>query len=46
MNAYWIDANVLLRLITDDPPELAERAAQLFVRAEQGDILLIPWLEP
>ncbi|MEM6352911.1 MAG: hypothetical protein AAF766_19335 [Cyanobacteria bacterium P01_D01_bin.14] len=40
MKAYWIDANVLLRLITDDPPELAERAAELFVRPEQGDIVL------
>jgi predicted nucleic acid-binding protein len=40
MNAYWVDANVLLRLITNDPPDLAERAARLANRAEQGEITL------
>jgi predicted nucleic acid-binding protein len=40
MSAYWVDANVLLRLITNDPPELAERAASLVERAEQGEVIL------
>ena len=26
---YWTDANVLLRFLTDEPPELAARAAKL-----------------
>jgi len=40
MSAYWVDANILLRLITNDPPDLAERAARLANRAEQGEITL------
>lgn len=40
MNAYWVDANILLRLITNDPPALAERAARLANQAEQGEITL------
>jgi hypothetical protein len=33
MISYWVDANVLLRLITNDPPDLAERATHLVKRA-------------
>lgn len=35
-----MDANVLLRLLTDDPPAMAERAVALAERAESGEILL------
>lgn len=38
--AYWTDANVLLRFLTDSPPELAERATKLLERAQRGEILL------
>jgi predicted nucleic acid-binding protein len=40
MTNLWIDANVLLRLITNDPLDLAERASELAKRAEQGEITL------
>ncbi|UBF29177.1 PIN domain-containing protein [Kovacikia minuta CCNUW1] len=40
MTELWVDANVLLRLITGDPPELAQRAARLAQRAERGEITL------
>lgn len=40
MANLWVDANVLLRLITNDPPDLAERATRLTERAEQGEITL------
>jgi predicted nucleic acid-binding protein len=38
--SLWADANVLLRFLTDDPPELAERSARLLERAEQGELAL------
>lgn len=34
----WIDANVILRFITGDPPEMAKNALELMARAEKGDI--------
>jgi predicted nucleic acid-binding protein len=40
MTNLWVDANVLLRLITNDPLDLAERSTRLVQRAEQGDITL------
>lgn len=40
MTNLWVDANVLLRLITDDPPALANRATRLAERAERGEITL------
>jgi predicted nucleic acid-binding protein len=36
----WVDANVLLRLLTNDPPAMADKAAALAERAERGEILL------
>lgn len=36
----WVDANVLLRFLTGDPPDLAERARRLVARAEQGEVTL------
>ncbi len=35
-----MDANVLLRFLTDSPPELAERAARLLERGRRGEISL------
>ena len=41
MIAYWVDANVLIRFLTDDPPEMAERAEHLLRRAERAELLLL-----
>ena len=38
--AWWVDANVLLRFLTGNPPELARRAAGLLERAERGGVPL------
>jgi predicted nucleic acid-binding protein len=40
MTNLWVDANILLRLITNDPLDLADRSTRLVQRAEQGDITL------
>lgn len=40
MSDLWVDANVLLRLITGDPSELAQRALKLVERAELGEVTL------
>lgn len=43
MNLAYVDANVILRLLTDDPPSLAERAQKLLDAVDQGEIrLFIP----
>lgn len=34
----WVDANVILRFLTGDPPKMAARALELMKRAEKGDI--------
>lgn len=34
--SWWLDANILLRFLTGDPPELAGRAARLLEEAERG----------
>lgn len=45
MTPVWVDANVLLRLITNDSPPLARRALRLMERAERGEITLrVTWL--
>ncbi len=36
----WVDANVLLRFLTGDPPELAGRASRLLERAERDGLPL------
>lgn len=41
MKRLWVDANVLLRFLTGDPEDMAEKAAGLMLRAEQGEILLV-----
>jgi predicted nucleic acid-binding protein len=33
--SLWVDANVLLRFLTGDPPELAGRASRLLEKAER-----------
>ncbi|MCL6449376.1 MAG: PIN domain-containing protein [Armatimonadetes bacterium] len=35
-----VDANVVLRFITGDPPEMAAQALELMVRAENGEVCL------
>lgn len=41
MNQGYMDANVILRFLTGDPPQMAERAASLFRAVEQGELRLI-----
>jgi len=36
-----VDANVLLRFLTGEPKPMAEQAARLMRRAEQGEVLLV-----
>lgn len=36
-----LDANILLRYLTNQPPELAERSRALLERAENGELKLI-----
>lgn len=40
MKAYWLDASVMLRLLTGDPPTLARQAMEIFQRAASGELLL------
>jgi predicted nucleic acid-binding protein len=40
MKHACIDANVIIRLITDEPPEMAEEAEHLFASVDQGEITL------
>lgn len=41
MKRLRIDANVLLRFLTGEPESMAESAARLMRRAENGEVLLI-----
>ena len=36
----WVDTNVLLRLITGDPPKLAKEAAELATYLDNGSLVL------
>jgi predicted nucleic acid-binding protein len=36
----WVDANVILRLLTGEPEEMASSAQTLFQRAERGELTL------
>ena len=40
MTELWVDANVMLRLLTGDPPDLAQRSRRLAERAERGEVTL------
>lgn len=37
----WVDANVVLRFLTRDPREQAEKAAKLMAMAERGEVTLV-----
>jgi predicted nucleic acid-binding protein len=37
----YVDANVIIRLITGDPPEMAERAERLFRQVDEGGVELV-----
>lgn len=41
MKRAFIDANVILRYFTKDPPEMAEAALKIFSAAQEGLILLV-----
>jgi predicted nucleic acid-binding protein len=40
MTNLWVDANILLRFLTGEPPDLAQRALGLIQKAESGEITL------
>ncbi|HKY51720.1 MAG TPA: PIN domain-containing protein, partial [Candidatus Limnocylindria bacterium] len=40
MKAAWLDANILVRLLTDQPRDAAAKAQALMRRAERGDLVL------
>ena len=40
MKKVYIDANVILRYITKDPPALAQAAQKVFLEAEEGKVAL------
>jgi predicted nucleic acid-binding protein len=40
MTRLWLDANVILRFLTGDPEALAQRAARLMTKAENGEVIL------
>ncbi len=40
MSRLWADANVILRFLTKDPLDLAERSARLMARAAKGEFSL------
>ena len=41
MKRAYVDANVILRLITDDPPEMADAAQQTLSLVDEGKLELI-----
>ena len=41
MKSALLDANVILRYLTKDPPDMAEAAFKLFRKASQGEINLV-----
>ena len=41
MTKAYLDANVIVRLITGDPPGMADRAERLFRRVDEGDLELV-----
>jgi predicted nucleic acid-binding protein len=40
-NRAFVDANVILRFLTGDPPEMAARATALFKAVERGEVTLL-----
>jgi predicted nucleic-acid-binding protein len=41
MKRVYVDANVILRFLTSDPPDLAQQAYVLFSAAERREIVLV-----
>ena len=41
MRRVYIDANVILRFLTGDPPDMAAAARALFEAVEQGKVILV-----
>ncbi len=41
MKRAYLDANIVLRYLTDEPWEMAQEAAALFAAAERGEVLLV-----
>lgn len=41
MRQAYVDANVIVRLITNDPPDMVESAIRLFQRVDEGALELI-----
>ncbi len=40
MNNLWLDTNILLRFLTGDPPEMAEKVLALMQDAQDGKVTL------
>jgi predicted nucleic-acid-binding protein len=40
VSRLWVDANIVLRFITKEPEDMAERAARLMAQAEAGEVSL------
>ena len=41
MKRAYVDANVILRYLTKDPPEMGEKALKVFLEAKEGQIVLL-----
>jgi len=41
MNKAYIDSNVILRYLTQDPPEMAKKALKIFTDAKKGRLTLL-----
>jgi predicted nucleic acid-binding protein len=41
MKRAYIDSNVILRFLTQDPPGMAENALKIFTEAKKGQITLL-----
>lgn len=41
MRRAYVDANVIVRLITNDPSDMADSAARVFEQVDQGDLELV-----
>jgi predicted nucleic acid-binding protein len=41
MNKSYIDSNVILRYLTQDPPGMAEKALKIFMDAKEGRLTLL-----
>ncbi|HOP80191.1 MAG TPA: PIN domain-containing protein [Armatimonadota bacterium] len=41
MKQAYVDANVIIRLITGDPPDMADKAARLFKQVDDGTLELV-----